>query len=183
MPDEQGPRGEPTTVAECRQAIRFHEWELLGLTAELARLRDRTARHRRAFEKGRKACARLWRKCRDRVAAIELMRDLIRSSPDGRTVQTGAPVQSVPAGLAFLERVGEILDAADTESEKGRRALFRELAELQEFAKDFFDYGGVRLVYELGELLAKTSENDSESLGELSGRAAQLRREAGGWFD
>lgn len=176
------PHGEPATVKECRQAIKLNEWELLRLIGELAERRRLASEHRRRYEKTRSACARIWRKCRDRVMEIELLNELIRSSSDGRTVKTGHQLTIVPAGVGILRQLEEILDEADVSSEAGRRELLHRLSNLQEFAKAFFDYAGVKLVYELGELLTDVRQ-EPKSLPTLLERAARLHRQAAEWFD
>lgn len=182
MPEENVPPRSPATVGECRQAIKASQWELLRLVADLADRRQRASRLRRDLQKERKAAGQLWRQCRDRLDQIELMRDLIRSSPDGRSIDLGEPVETVPAGLVLLEQIGQLLQQADLESEKGLRLFFRQLAELQELAKDFFDYAGVKLVYELGELLAQVREAPQTQLRDLARSVAQLRQDAASWF-
>ncbi len=178
---DESSSGPPVTVAECRQAIRVHEWELLRLVSDLAERRRQTVRHRRGLERGRRACAKIWKQCRDRVEAIELMRDLVRSSPDGVAVSVEAPLQPVPAGVALLEQVGAMMHGLDTEDETALREFFRRLGELQELAKDFFDYRGVQLVYELGETLNESRQASVEKLRELLHRVERLRAQASEW--
>ncbi len=173
----------PVTVAECRQAIRVHEWELLRLVSDLAEQRRITFRHRRGLERGRRASAKLWKRCRDRVERIELMRDLIRSSPDGLRVSTEAPVQSIPAGVALLDRVAAMMADLNRDDETAVLEFFRQLGQLQELAKDFFDYRGVKLVYELEEVLREARQAPVEKLRDLLKRVERLRDQTDDWLE
>lgn len=170
------------TVQDCREAIRLSEWELLRLRTELAQREESVAELRRAYRLNRKALARIRRKCRDRERQIEAMRELIRSGSANGLIGVGESVESAPAGMVLLERLGEMIAEADADTESGLRDFFGRLANLQEFAKDFFDYAGVRLVYELGELLERSGRVPSTELKDLFQRVSELRGRAERWF-
>lgn len=170
------------TVKDCREAIRVAEWELLRLKTELAERERVVAEQRRAYRSNRKIMLRIRRKCRDRERQIEAMRELIRSGSATGLIDVGEAVESEPAGVALLERLGELMSETDAATESGLRAFFERLTDLQEFAKDFFDYAGVRLVYELGELIDQASGAPPDELDGLFKRVSELRVKAEGWF-
>jgi len=170
------------TIQDCREAIRLAESELLRLRAELVEMEATVAEQRRAYRLSRKGLARIRRRLGHRKRQLEAMRELVRSGSANGLVDVGETVESAPAGVVLLERLGEMLAETDPGSEAGLRAFFQRLADLQEFAKDFFDYAGVRLVYELGELLDQANEAEAAELDALFHRVSELRTQSEQWF-
>lgn len=179
---ERPSRPSAVTLEDCRQAIRFAEREKLRLRAELLEKRAAVAEQRRAYREARRALARMRRTLREGDRRIEMIRELAGSGACGDGLD-GAGIESVPAGLVLLERISEMMGGTNSADETELRAFFRRLADLQEFAKDFFDYAGVRLVYELGEILGQVQTVRNDQLRPLFKRVSELRAEAERWFE